>query len=145
MNSTDSSEQIEQTRDRRSPPAPNRSPAEWTTFGIALVILAAIIGLVIYKWFTQKNDPPVLVTRQSEIREAPGQFYIPFAVTNTGGETAESVQIVAELSINGEVEEEGEQQIDFLAGGEMEEGAFVFSQDPREGELVIRVASYKLP
>jgi uncharacterized protein (TIGR02588 family) len=43
------------------------------------------------------------------------------------------------------VEESGEQQIDFLASGEKEEGAFVFSRDPRQGELVMRVASYKLP
>ena len=138
MNDTDSSSQVEQK--------PPRSPAEWTTFSIALFIVAAIVGLVIYKWVTQKNQPPVLsISSPSEIREAPGQFYVPFSVTNTGGETAESVQVIAELRVNGEVEEGGEQQIDFLASGEKEEGAFVFSRDPREGELVVRVASYKLP
>ncbi len=138
MNDTDSSPQAEQK--------PQRSRAEWTTFGIALIILTIIIGLVIYKWLTYKNQPPVLsVSHSSEIREAPGQFYVPFSVTNTGGETAELVQVIAELRINGEVEESGEQQIDFLASGEKEEGAFVFSRDPRQGELVVRVASYKLP
>jgi uncharacterized protein (TIGR02588 family) len=138
MKDTDSSPQVEQH--------PSRSPAEWTSFTIALGVLATIVGLVIYEWLTQSNEPPVLsVTRQSEIREAPGQYYVPFSITNTGGETAESVQVIAELSINGEVEETGEQQIDFLASGEMEEGAFVFSRNPREGELVVRVASYKLP
>jgi uncharacterized protein (TIGR02588 family) len=138
MNDTDSSPQVEQK--------PKRSPAEWTTFSIALLILAAVVGLVIYKWLTQKNQPPVLsVSASSEIREAPGQFYVPFSITNTGGETVESVQVIAELSINGEVEESGEQQMDFLASGEKEEGAFVFSRDPREGELSVRVASYKLP
>ncbi len=138
MNDTDSSRQVEQK--------PKRSPAEWTTFSIALLILAAVVGLVIYKWLTQKNQPPVLsVSASSEIREAPGQFYVPFSITNTGGETVESVQVIAELSINGEVEESGEQQMDFLASGEKEEGAFVFSRDPREGELSVRVASYKLP
>lgn len=125
---------------------PERSLAEWTTFGIALFILAIIVGLVFYQWLTQKNQPPVLsVTRQGEIRKAPGQFYVPFSITNTGGETAESVQVIAELRINGEVEEAGEQQFDFLADNETEEGAFVFSRAPREGELVIRIASYKLP
>lgn len=124
-----------------------RSPAEWTTFSIALFILAIIVGLVLYKWFTQTNQPPVLsvTTPKAEIREAPGQFYVPFSVKNAGGETAESVQVIAELRINGEVEEAGEQQIDFLASGETEEGAFVFSRDPRKGELIIRIASYKLP
>lgn len=138
MRETDASPQVGQ----KSP----RSPAEWTTFCIALFILAVIIGLVIYKWLTQKNQPPVLsVTRSSEIREAQGQFYVPFSVKNTGGQTAESVQVIAQLRINGEIEEDGEQQIDFLASGEMEEGAFVFSRDPRNVELIIRVASYKSP
>jgi uncharacterized protein (TIGR02588 family) len=137
MKDTDSSEQVEQ--------AQPRSPAEWTTFSIALVIVTVIVGLVIYKWLTQKNQPPVLSIRSSsEIREAPGQFYVPFSVINTGGETAESVQVIAELRIDGKVEEDGEQQIDFLSSGEKEEGAFVFSRDPRKGELVVRVASYKL-
>lgn len=122
-----------------------RSTAEWTTFSIALLILATLIGLVIYKWVTQKDQPPLLaVTPETEIRQAPGQFYVPFSITNTGGATAESVQVIAELSINGEVES-GEQQIDFLASGEKQEGAFVFSRDPHQGKLVIRVASYKLP
>jgi uncharacterized protein (TIGR02588 family) len=138
MNDTDASPQVEQKQ--------KRSPAEWTTFSIALLILAAIVGLVIYKWLTQKNQPPVLsISSSSEVREAPGQYYVPFSVTNTGGETAESVQVIAELRINGDVEESGEQLIDFLASGEKEEGAFVFSRNPRQGELVVRVASYKRP
>lgn len=125
---------------------PPRSAAEWTTFSIALLILATLIGLVIYKWVTQKDEPPILaVTPETEIRQAPGQFYVPFSITNTGGETAEAVQVIAEFSINGKIEESGEQQIDFLASGEKQEGAFVFSRDPRQGKLVIRVASYKLP
>lgn len=138
MKDTDSSPQVEQQ--------PPRSPAEWTTFSIALLIVAAIVGLVIYKWLTQKNQPPVIsISNPGEIREAPGQFYVPFSVINSGGETAESVQVIAELRLNGKVEENGEQQIDFLASGEKEEGAFVFSRDPRKGELVVRIASYKSP
>jgi uncharacterized protein (TIGR02588 family) len=138
MKDMDSSGPVEQQ--------PPRSPAEWTSFSIALLMVAVIVGLVIYQWLTQKNQPPVIsINRSSEIREAPGQFYVPFEIENTGGETAESVQVIAELRIKDEVEESGEQQIDFLASGEKQEGAFVFSRDPRNGELIVRVASYKLP
>lgn len=138
MKDMDSSEPVEQQ--------PTRSPAEWTTFSISLLIVAVIVGLVIYKWLTQKHQPPIIsINPSSEIREAPGQFYVSFEIENTGGETAESVQVIAELRIDGEVEESGEQQIDFLASGETEKGAFVFSRDPRKGELSVRVASYKLP
>ena len=138
MNYTDSSSQDKQKL--------NRSPAEWTTLLIALFILAGIVGLVFHEWLTQDKNPPIIsVTYPSEIRQVPGQYYVPFEVINKGGETVESVEIIAELRINDEVEESGAQQIDFLASGEKEEGAFVFSRDPRQGKLTVRVASYKLP
>jgi len=70
---------------------------------------------------------------------------VPFTVTNTGGETAESVQIIAELRVNGEVLESGDQQIDFLSSGETQEGAFIFSRNPTQGQLIVRSSSYKLP
>jgi uncharacterized protein (TIGR02588 family) len=123
-----------------------RSLAEWVTFSMASFILAVIIGLVGYTWLNEKNQPPVLsVTNKQTIREIDGQFYVPFEVVNTGGDTAESVQIMAELQIDGKVAETGEQQIDFLSASEKEEGAFVFSQNPRQGKLILRIASYRLP
>lgn len=125
---------------------PKRSPAEWVTFSIASLILIGVAGLVVYKWMTKQNQPPIVSVTQTEaVRQVQGQFYVPFEVTNTGGETAESVQVVAELRLKGEVEATGEQQIDFLSSGETEEGAFVFDRDPRSGELSLRVASYKQP
>jgi uncharacterized protein (TIGR02588 family) len=142
MNNTDSSPQVEEKPQYKQP----RSPAEWTSFSIALLILASLVGLVFHQWLTQDDTPPVLSVRhQGKIREAPGQYYVPFEVKNLGSATAESVQVIAELRINGQVEESGEQQIDFLASGEKEKGAFVFSRNPRQGELTVRVASYKLP
>jgi len=123
-----------------------RTPAEWVTFAIACSILSILIGLVLYNWLTKKHEPPIIsVTRNTPIRETQGQFYVPFTVTNTGGETAESVQIIAELRVNGEVLEYGAQQIDFLSSGETQEGAFIFSRNPSQGQLIVRTSSYKLP
>jgi len=123
-----------------------RTPAEWVTFAIACSILSILIGLVVYNWLTKKHEPPIIsVTRNTPIRESKGQFYVPFTVTNTGGETAESVQIIAELRVNGEVLESGDQQIDFLSSGETQEGAFIFSRNPSQGQLIVRSSSYKLP
>ncbi len=125
---------------------PKRSLAEWVTFSIASFVLAIIVSLVGYTWLNEKNQPPIIsVSKKEAIREINGQFYVPFEVANTGGDTAESVQIIAELLIDGKVTESGEQQIDFLSSGETEEGAFVFSQNPGQGKLNLRIASYKLP
>jgi uncharacterized protein (TIGR02588 family) len=132
------------TEDKEQPP--KRAFAEWITFAIASFILAALIGLVLYNWLTKKQEPPIVSIAQSTAtRQTNNQFYVPFTVTNTGGETAESVQIIAELRLNGEVLETGEQQIDFLSSGENREGAFIFSRNPQNGQLILRVASYKLP
>jgi uncharacterized protein (TIGR02588 family) len=121
------------------------SLAEWVTFGIALSIVLAIVGLVVYTWIIKPSAPPIVSVKHGDTWEAQGQFYVPFVVENVGDSTAEAVQVIAELSIDGQVVEDGEQQIDFLSGREIREGAFIFSRDPSQGELMIRVASYKMP
>lgn len=124
-----------------------RTIAEWVTFSVASSILIAIVGLVSFTWIKQPaQKPPVLVINNNKpLRKLNGQYYVPFEVVNRGGQTAASVQVKAELRINGKVEETGEQQIEFLSRKEKETGAFIFSQNPEEGELILRVASYKLP
>jgi uncharacterized protein (TIGR02588 family) len=130
-----------QTRSRR------RFSAEQITFTISCIIVSLLIGLVLLVWATEGDDPPLISvsSSMSEIREAPGQFYVPFSVTNTGGGTAEAVHVIGELRVNGQVAESGEQEIDFLSSGEVAEGAFIFSRDPQTNQLTIRVSSYKLP
>lgn len=123
-----------------------RSVAEWITFSIASLIVASIVGLVLFSWLTLSDRPPILAIEQSgQIRQAEGNFYVPFTLTNKGGETADAVRVTAELRIDGKVEQSGEQQINFLAGGEAEQGVFLFGRNPRTGELRLRVASYQKP
>jgi uncharacterized protein (TIGR02588 family) len=123
-----------------------RSLAEHVSFSIAVLILVTLIGLVGYLWLGKREkDAPNPVVISKPVQELSGQFHVPFELTNEGDDTAESVQVVAELRIKGAAPETGEQQIDFLSSHETASGAFIFSQDPRKGELIIRVASYKLP
>ena len=53
--------------------------------------------------------------------------------------------MIAELTQNGKVERIGDVQIDFLAGGETAQGAFVVNRNPQSSELVLRVGSYRIP
>jgi uncharacterized protein (TIGR02588 family) len=123
-----------------------RSLAEWVTFSIAAAILSTVIGLVLYIWLGKQSQPPILsVTYEKTIRKSEGQFYVPFVLLNKGGETVESVRVVAKLKMSNGIEELGEQEIDFLSSGEVQNGAFVFSKDPKKGQMNIRVTSYKLP
>jgi uncharacterized protein (TIGR02588 family) len=125
---------------------PNRSLAEWVSFSISLLLLIVIVGLVVYQWITKKDQPPILsVTTNPKIRQVEKQFYLPFTVANNGGEAVESVEVKAELDINGEIEEIGTQQFDFLSDGETQSGAFIVNQNPDRGKLIVRVTGYKLP
>ncbi len=123
-----------------------RTAAEWVTFVVASAILLGLVALICVEWQTNQNRPPAFSVAVSEaVRVTDGRYYVPFAITNTGGRIARMVQVTAELDIPGEDEETGEQQIDFLSGHETKAGSFVFSHDPHEGDLVVRVASYRLP
>lgn len=123
-----------------------RSTAERISFSISLFILSVIIALLIYSWINGENSPPVLkITISERIRQVNEQYYVPFKVVNQGGETAESIEIIADLTDRQNNKETGTQQIDFLSSKEVEEGAFIFLSDPRQGQLEVRVASYKLP
>jgi uncharacterized protein (TIGR02588 family) len=125
---------------------PSRSFAEWVSFAISSLIVGITASLVIYSWATGRDSPPILVIdRPDPVRQANGYFYVPFEISNTGGETAESVQVIAQLKTQTGAEESGDVQIDFLSQGEKQTGAFVFKTDPKEGELVLRVGSYKVP
>jgi uncharacterized protein (TIGR02588 family) len=125
---------------------PPRSLAEQVSFAIAALILATLIGFVCYLWLGKREQsPPNPVTKTQSVQKLSGQFHVPFELTNQGDDTAEAVQVIAELRLNGEVVETGEQQFDFLSSRETESGTFIFSRDPRLGELTVRVASFKNP
>ena len=124
-----------------------RSPAEKVSFGISLSIVGIIVALVCYTWLAGDTNPPILslAATDSQIRQVNQQYYVPFTVENYGGETAESVEIVANLVFADRTVETGRQQIDFLSRNEKRSGEFIFSRDPQQGILRMRVASYRLP
>lgn len=122
------------------------STAERVSFTIALFILFGIIGSVGYLWVSDRSQTlPILQISTDSAEQREASYYIPFTVTNLGGKTAETVQVIAELRINNEIVEQGEQSINFLSREEEVTGAFVFVRDPNEGELTVRVASYLNP
>lgn len=140
------SESPNQSQTETSSESPKqRNCAEWVTFFTSSGVLLVLIGLILYDWLLTQQSPPILqVTPQSVVEIRQEQFYQPFVIKNVGGSFAESVQIIASLSIDSpDTLEVGEQEISFLAAGEEKSGYFIFTHDPREGELTMRVASYR--
>lgn len=140
-------EEYKEDSENKSPkvkPFPE-SPAEWVSFALASAVLLGILGTVGYLGLRDRNQQPPLLEVTSSVEKRQDKYYVPFTVVNSGGETAEAVQVIAELRVNGELTEWGDQQIDFLSSQEETKGAFVFTQDPQAGELTVRVASYIEP
>lgn len=131
---------------RRQTTKLRQSLAEKVSFFTSLFIFATIIALISYTWLTGDTNPPTLsVTTGTNIRQAEEQYYVPFTVSNVGGSTAESVEVIARLLSNDGNIETGSQQINFLSRKEQRKGEFIFTHNPQLGQLTIRVASYKLP
>ena len=122
-----------------------RSPAEWTTLAIGVLLILGLVALVTYVSVTGGDDPPIVEARplDGEIRHEGEVYLLPVEATNRGGRTAEEVLIKAELVVIDGTTEESEFTIDFLAGGETAEGTVVFATDPLSGDLLIDVASFR--
>ena len=121
-----------------------RNSVEWVTFGVAAAIVTAVAALMVVQSFGS-DDPPAPVAEQAGAAHATaGVWYVPVDVTNTGDETASEVQVIAELTVDGETTT-GDQVIDFLGGDEVTHLTFTFDDDPSDGELVVRVTGFAEP
>ncbi len=90
-----------------------RNCAEWITFLISSCILLALIGLILYDWLLSQQSPPVLQVKTEAVVEIREGQFYQPFV------------------------------LENLAAGEKKSGYFIFTHDPREGELSVRVASYR--
>lgn len=121
-----------------------RSVAQWFSFAVACVVLALVVGLIALELRgSEAPAAPVVEPAGAPTEEADG-FHVPVEIRNEGDEAASDVQVVATLTIDGKPTE-GDLTVDFLAGGAGEELVFVFPEDPADGELELRVASYSRP
>jgi uncharacterized protein (TIGR02588 family) len=126
--------------------ARGRTTAEWITLGISVLIIASLVGLLSFIYFTSGTRSPVikLEAKLEEVRREGEEYYLPITVTNEGERTAQDVEV--ELSLDtgeGDPETVGF-TVQFLAGGESDYETAVFSSDPSQGELS-HVISFSTP
>jgi uncharacterized protein (TIGR02588 family) len=123
-----------------------RTGAEWVTLSISILIIAALVGLLTYLYFTQGTKSPAIQVeaKLEEVQQQGDAYYLPLTITNMGEKTAQDVEIQVSLaSGEGDPETIGF-TILFLAGGESDYETAIFSNDPSEGELSY-VISFSTP
>ncbi len=125
-------------------PRAARSAAEWTTFAVASLLVLTLLAVIALD-AAQTDTPAAPVAKQSgPVEEVGGRFHVAVAVTNEGDETAEAVQVVASLQVDGDTID-ADQTVDFLAGGDQVDLIFVFDDDPDDGELQVAVSGFTVP
>lgn len=121
-----------------------RSTAEWVTFAASCLVLVVLVVLVASSMSEHPAPAAPTATVAGPVEEQGDGFHVPVEVRNEGDDAAADVQVVAELTIEGEPTE-SDVVIDFLAGQESDEVVFVFPDDPADGELTVRVGSFAQP
>ncbi|MDQ4077355.1 MAG: hypothetical protein M3220_14045 [Chloroflexota bacterium] len=114
-----------------------RTTAEWVVLGVSLLVVLGVIGLLVYDLVTAGNRPAVVEVepRFEELREEEGRYYLPAALFNQGGRTAENVTLSATLTPEDGESESASFTIRFLAPRERDVGVLIFNSDPSEGQL----------
>jgi uncharacterized protein (TIGR02588 family) len=123
-----------------------RTVAEKITLALSAAVVLSILGLVTYLYYQGEEEPAnvVATARVDEIRQEREVYYVPVEVKNEGDRTVEDLTVEGELITNGQIET-AEFTITYLAAGERATGAFIYTEDPLEGELTVRPVSYMDP
>lgn len=140
-------EQREDSEHRQEQPGPARTTVEWITLGISVLIVATVIGLIIYAYVTRGSTPAIIDASApvDRIRHVQDHYYLPIEVRNSGEQTAKDVCVAISLTTLDGQTETAEVLIDFLAGDETAHATAVFTRDPRQGSVTVGVISYLAP
>ena len=123
----------------------SRSRAEWVSFAAASAILLAVAVTIGVFWAQPSRPPELTATVIGEPRQDGSSIYVTVDVDNHGTETAQDVQVVAEVTEAGKQVQVGEQVMTFLAGGASERVVFMIDAPADLRGLTVGIDSYAVP
>ena len=118
---------------------------EWIVAGVGLVLVASVIGFLIYEAFTGKRLPPDVKLSVDSVVEIRNGFLVRITAVNEGGMTAEGVIVEAELRSGTEPVERSRTTIDYLPPRSEKRVGLFFTRDPRQLDLRVRSLGYEEP
>ena len=113
--------------------------------GVGLVLVAGVVGFLIYEAFTGKRLPPDVKLSVDSVVEIRNGFLVRITAVNEGGMTAEGVIVEAELRSGTEPVERSRTTIDYLPPRSEKRAGLFFTRDPRQLDLQVRSLGYEEP
>jgi uncharacterized protein (TIGR02588 family) len=118
---------------------------EWIVAAIGLVLVASVIGFLLYEALTGNQMPPHVKLSIGSVVQTSNGYLIQLTAVNQGGSTAKGVIIEGELRRGLEAVERSETTIDFLPSRSEKRAGLFFTQDPRAFKLHVRPFGYEEP
>jgi uncharacterized protein (TIGR02588 family) len=118
------------------------SAAEWFSLSVSLLILATVVGLIVWLWVRETPGAPRFLIERGAVASEAGVFHLPVAVTNVGGTAAGQVEVEGRLG-GGVSEETPKTVIDFMPVRARKEVVLTFRGDPTGAS--VEVVSYQRP
>ena len=121
------------------------SALEWIIAVVGLILVTGAIGFMIYEAALQEKQPPNFVFEIASPMKTSNGFLVKFELENTGDETAAAVEVEGELTRGEESVEKSSATLTYAPSHSKREGGLLFTKNPNEFELTIRVAGYEKP
>lgn len=120
-------------------------PLEWAAGALGALIVAAVVGFLVYQGLAGEGSPPEIHVEIKRIAAVRDGFRVQFEAANAGSEAAAQVVIEGVLSRPGVEPERSEVTLAYLPGQSERGGGLFFAADPRGGDLSVRARSYEDP
>ena len=121
------------------------TPGEYVLGGLGGLLLAALLAFLSFQALAVRETGAELTVSVTSVEPAPGGHAVRFRVVNTGGRTAETVQVSGSLSRDGEQIEQSSATVAYVPPDSGREGTLVFSNDPADGRLTVAPSGYVRP
>ena len=124
---------------------PASSRWEWVAAILGLVIVAAIVGYLVYFGVSEHGRIPAIDIQVVDIHSTPAGHVVRFRVINRGGATAAALRITGELREGDTVLEDADTELDYVPPHSERTANLVFKADPAKRILEIRPTSFTDP
>lgn len=121
-------------------------PLEWLAAAIGLLIAIGLIAIIAREGVVAADDPvPQLTVTVGQPIASPTGHVVAIRVQNLSSRTAASVQVEGELKAGAGEPETSGATIDYVPGHSEAAGGLLFTSDPRQGRLEVRIVGYEIP
>jgi uncharacterized protein (TIGR02588 family) len=114
---------------------------EWTVFGISLVLVASILGYLLFLEFVPVSKDVTFDITVRPVNQIGTAYHVPIKIKNESNRTARDVMV--EITSANDLNVKSEITFDYVPKHSEREGMAVFENDP--GSATVRVSSFNMP